>query len=130
MINTFEKETKPLTDWEMMHLLPAMVKELSQHVSRRSAIKSDYIAERMLLATGQKPNGARIRKIVNHIRITGMIPCLVATSEGYYVAANAEEIADCVISLQQRAKQIDQVAQALHNQMLTRFPMSGQMRLF
>lgn len=130
MINTFEKETKPLTDWERETLLPEMVKELRKHVSRRNAIKSDYIAEHMLSATGRRPTGARIRKVVNHIRITGIIPCLVATSDGYYVASTAGEIADCIISLQQRAQQISQVAHALNKQMQAHFPLSGQMRLF
>ena len=103
-----------------------MVKELAQHRSSGNAIKSDHLAERMKLATGQKPNGARIRKVVNAIRIGGYLRCLSATSDGYFVAVNREEIADCVLSLQQRAGQIWQVAEALKLQMDATFPTNPQ----
>ncbi len=126
MITTFEQQTKPLTDWERCTLLPAMVRELSQHRSSGNAIKSDHLAERMQIATGQKPNGARIRKVVNAIRIGGYLRCLSATSDGYFVAANRAEIADCVLSLQQRAAQIWQVAEALKTQMDNVFPNNPQ----
>lgn len=126
MIHNFELQTKPLTDWEKGVLLPAMVKELAQHRSRANAIKSDHLAERMKLATGQKPNGARIRKVVNAIRIGGYLRCLSATSDGYYVAVNRDEIADCVLSLQQRAGQIWSVAEALKIQMDATFPTNPQ----
>lgn len=126
MIHTFELQTKPLTEWEKGVLLPAMVKELAQHRSRGNAIKSDHLAECMKLATGQKPNGARIRKVINAIRIGGYIRCLSATSDGYYVAVNRDEIADCVLSLQQRAGQIWSVAESLKMQMDATFPTNPQ----
>jgi len=129
MITTFENETKPLTDWERMTLLPAMVKELSQHRSRRNAVKSERLAILMEEATGKRPNGARIRKVVNNIRINGYLPCLAATSEGYYIAVNVNEIADCVTSLRQRARQIDQVANALNQQMRQHFPLDYQQKI-
>ena len=126
MIHNFEIQTKPLTEWEKFTLLPAMVKELAQHRSSGNAIKSDHLAERMKLATGQKPNGARIRKVVNAIRIGGYLRCLSSTSDGYFVAVNRDEIADCALSLQQRAGQIWQVAEALKLQMDATFPTNPQ----
>lgn len=129
MIRNFESQTKPLTDWEQTTLLPIMVQELSKHRSGKNAIKSDRLAIIVQEACGQKPNGARIRKVVNHIRVCGIIPCLCATSDGYYVAANINEISDCVTSLRQRARQIDQVASALAGQMNKHFPLNNQMKL-
>lgn len=126
MITTFELQTKPLTDWEQGVLLPAMVKELALHRSSCNAIKSDHLAERMKIATGQKPNGARIRKVVNAIRIGCYLRCLCATSDGYFVAVNRNEIDDCVLSLQQRAGQIWTVSEALKQQMDATFPTNPQ----
>ena len=129
MIKKFEKETKPLTDWEEKTLLPIMVKELSKHRSSRNAIKSDILSHKVEEACGQRPNSARIRKVVNHIRICGLLPCLVATSDGYFIATSHNEIADCVISLRQRARQIDTVASALDTQMRKYFPLDSQLKL-
>jgi len=126
MITNFETQTKPLTDWERMTLLPIMVSELTKHRSRGNAIKSDRLAEIVLKACGEKPNGARIRKVVNHIRVMGLVPCLAATTDGYFVAVNINEIADCVSSLRQRARQIDIVASALTDQMRKHFPLDYQ----
>lgn len=129
MIRTFELHTKTLTEWEKRVLLPAMVKELSMHRSRGNAIKSDILAEKMHEATGQRPNCARIRKVVNAIRIGGYLRCLSATSDGYYIAANRAEIDDCVFSLKQRAAQIWQVAESLQRQMDSTFPNNPQQKI-
>ena len=41
---------------------------------------------------GVKVDGPRIRKIINHIRLNGLVPGLMATSEGYYIATTPEEL--------------------------------------
>ena len=66
--------------------------------------------------------------MVNNIHINGYVPCLAATSDGYYIAVNINEIADCVTSLRQRARQIDQVANALCKQMRKHFPLDYQQK--
>ena len=52
-----------------------------------------------------KMTGARLRKIVSHIRVSGKLP-IIATSKGYYVSYDAEEIRNQVKSLEERAARI------------------------
>ena len=56
----------------------------------------------------------RLRKLVNHIRVKGILP-IIATSQGYYVSYDKQDILDQINSLTQRANSIINSANGLRN---------------
>lgn len=115
MISGFISETAPLTDYERNELLPVVVAGLRNKVGREKAVTSGYICSR-LRAAGYKVDGARLRKVINHIRLTGLVRRLIATSEGYYISNSREELSQYIHSLQGREESIRSVRRALEMQ--------------
>lgn len=115
MLTGFEKETAPLTDYERETLLPIMVKCLSVKHGADLAVKNATIC-RKLTALGYDISEARVRKLVNHIRVNGLVPCLMASSRGYFIAGSIEELDVFIGSLQGREDAIRQVRLAMQEQ--------------
>jgi hypothetical protein len=59
-----------------------------------------------------KINGARLRKMINHMRCNSTLP-IISTSKGYYVSYEVEDINEMIISLSQRAEAIEAAANGL-----------------
>lgn len=116
MLEGFENETKPLTAYESDVLLPVMRKCLSRHIGEDRAVKNFQMCE-ALEKNGYKVSEARIRKLINHIRINGLVECLVATSKGYYIAENTSEVRSHISSLRGREEAIRAVRLALEEQL-------------
>lgn len=115
MITNFEEYTHPLTADElvMLDLFVAIVK----HRTKKTAIKSgeimrkiNAIIEPMGLKT--KLSEARVRKMSNHIRRNSLLP-LCATTVGYYLTDDPDEIAREIQSLRDRANAINAAADGL-----------------
>ena len=85
MIQGFSEQTKPLTDYEVKVILPLIVQGLHGKVGKYKAITNKAMCS-ALKSYGCKIDSPRIRKIINHIRLSGMVIGLIATSEGYYIA--------------------------------------------
>jgi len=100
MIKGFEKETAPLSDYERS-ILPAFVKGFSTKVGKENAITNKQICEAMK-NLGYDVNDARIRKIVNHIRANHLCPVLLASSKGYWVSNDIQEVNDWITSMDGR----------------------------
>lgn len=116
MIKGFENETAPLSEYEERTLLPVMVRSLAAKRGRASAVTSTYICTR-LRAKGYDINGARVRKLINHIRVNGLVPRLIATSDGYYIASDNGELMAYIDSLRGRENAIKAVREAIERQM-------------
>lgn len=103
MINDFEKYTEELSDDEMK-LLPAFVAGLRNKIGKQNAITNKAIQKAFRESEKWNLNipDARVRKIINHIRINGLVNGLCASSNGYYVAANDQELSDYLEGLKQR----------------------------
>lgn len=114
MINGFQTETQPLTDYERQTLLPVMIAGLRRKTGRGMAVTNKYILSR--LKDRYKISEARVRKLINHIRVNGLVPCLIATSEGYYIAQSEQELADYEQSLLSREEAIRAVRLAIDRQ--------------
>lgn len=114
MIKTFEEFTEDLTPDERK-LAWKMADGFFNHVGKAQAITNREIIAAMD-KQGVKLSDAKVRKIVNFIRVSGLVPCLVASSAGYYVAANADEMRDSITSLSQRVSAIAQVRDSLQKQ--------------
>lgn len=117
MIPGFDIETAPLTDEELA-LVPGMVAGLRSKVGASKAITAKditaaYAKQRV------KMTGARVRKMVNHIRRHGLVTKLIATSEGYYIAESDAELSRYLRSLTGRIAAIQHVHDTLKNQLTT-----------
>lgn len=115
MLKGFEIETAPLTEYEEKTLLPIMVRSLSVKHGKGMAVKNGYICDR-LREKGYDINESRVRKLINHIRVNGLVPRLIATSAGYYISDDRKELTDYIESLRGRELAIRAVRKAMEEQ--------------
>jgi hypothetical protein len=115
MITGFEKETHELTVYELETVLPAVIKGLKLRIGKDSAITSTEAIKKMKIF-GIKISSPRWRKIINHIRIQGLISHLVSSSKGYYIATSPNEVKEYLDSLRERINSITMVYDALEYQ--------------
>lgn len=125
MIAGFDEQTEPLSDEEMRQAGDVA------HMLYQNPVwhTSDEIARYLGLPAGNRKAGPRIRKIVNHLRRSGMVPCLIATSQGYKVATSRGEVLEYLHSLEGRISAIAAVKRALAAQMDEAFPSGEQLSL-
>ena len=115
MITNFERETHELNGYELNKLLPIIVQGLSTKIGKEKAITNKSICKAMQ-SQGYKLHDARLRKVIHHIRAHDLIPYLIATSKGYYIATNGQEVEDYIKSLSERINSIQFVKQSLERQ--------------
>lgn len=120
MINGFSNETAPLTEREL-EALPAFVSALSRAHGKANAIYNNE-----LQSLAPEMTGERVRKIINHIRRNDLVPCLVASSRGYFVADTEAELIDYEDSLRGRESAIREVRESIERQRRIRFSRVGQ----
>ena len=90
MIKGFSEETQPLTEYERKVILPIILEGLKTKIGKANAVTNKYIISR--LRDSYKIDAARLRKIINHIRTNDLLPGLIATSEGYFLATTESEL--------------------------------------
>ena len=116
MLKGFTKQTESLTDYELFKLVPAIVKCFqANHIGRENAITNDEMCKK-LQYHNYNCNAVRMRKIINYIRRKGLVPCLIATSEGYYVTRSVNEMDDFIASLKGREDAIRAVRLEMEKQ--------------
>lgn len=89
MLLSHEKQTHELTEKELK-IVPFIVSKLSLNIGKEKSVTNKFICEK-LKSRNISIIQPRFRKIIQYIRIHGLIPCLVATSKGYYVAETRQE---------------------------------------
>jgi len=114
MIKGFDKETHHLTDYELGVLLPVLVRGLITKKGHDQAVTNGYIVA--TLKPTYKISEARVRKIINHIRTHDLVPGLIATSEGYFIAETEAELIEYEESLKGREDAIREVRQSIARQ--------------
>ena len=115
MIKGFSNETSPLNDYELRVLLPVILAGLKDKQGKRHAVTNGYIIGR-LKQQGYRIDAPRLRKVINHIRTNDLIPGLIATSEGYFLAEDEQELMDYEDSLRGREEAIKAVRLAIARQ--------------
>ena len=112
MIINFEEITKELSADERS-AVSMLVKGFANY-TKEAPIKAPDIIDRVnsknLLRF--KLSEPRLRKLCNFIRAKGLLP-LIATSNGYYVSRDTEEIKKQIKSLEERAAAILNSAEGL-----------------
>ena len=122
MITGFEEQTEPLTDQEREVFLPPIIKGLRVKVGKEKAVTNKDIVRGLKANCDIKIGDARVRKMINYIRNNDIIPCLIATSKGYYIAETKDEMLDYIDSLYGRVEAIEADALSMKRQMLARWP--------
>jgi hypothetical protein len=128
MIKNFEYETHPLTDYESNVLLPVIILGLAAKKGNENAVTNKHIVS--VLKGKYSLNEARVRKIINHIRTNDLIPGLIATSEGYFIAETEAELLDYEEILKGREDAIRAVRLAIARQRRILYQKERQKNLF
>jgi hypothetical protein len=110
MVIGFEEYTAALSEGEVL-MAEWLATQLPAYVGKQKAI-SNYRIRWMLFEKYGNLTSARVRKLINHIRINCLVRNLVANNTGYYVATSQEEVDTYIQSLRQRAASIMHVAQS------------------
>jgi len=115
MIKNFETHTEEL-NYEEIKLIPILVNGFKRH-SKASPIKAPSIIKSInekkeQLGLKNKFSEPRLSKCSNYIRTNGILP-LIATSQGYYVSYDKQEINSQIQSLVERANSILKSAEGL-----------------
>jgi hypothetical protein len=112
MIDLFEEITYELTFEELKQ-----ADEVAELLQDGQYHKSTEIMNHLgLVLKGFNP-GARIRKIIHYLRVTGKVKLLCASSKGYYICKNKDKIRKYIHSLEQRERSIYRVRHALKCQL-------------
>ncbi len=106
MVHGFEKQTAPLTAEEKI-LVPILIDILQYHQGIEKATISKDICTLRLSRTKTfgKPitiGGGRLRKMINYIRIHGLLIGLVASNRGHYITHKPQELNRYIRSLMGR----------------------------
>ena len=121
MINGFQEQTEPLTEYEETKLLPQIVRGLSLKVGKNNAVTNTAIVRGMKANLNLKVSEPRVRKIINHIRNNDLVPCLIATSQGYYIAESEQELKEYEDSLLGREEAIHSVRMSIQRQRIRKY---------
>jgi len=104
MITNFEEITEKLTEKEL-EMIPYLVAGFKTH-TKENPIKAPAIIKAFNTSMPQyKITEPRLRKCVNYIRSKSIIP-LIATSKGYYVSNDRNELVSQIMSLRDRSSAI------------------------
>jgi hypothetical protein len=95
--------------------VPGFINGLKTKIGKSNAISNKSIRE-AYLEKGIKISDARVRKIINFIRIKGLVKMLCASSFGYYVASNDQEFKEYLKGLEERINSQSAVYYALMQQ--------------
>ncbi|NLO70238.1 MAG: hypothetical protein GX102_04710 [Porphyromonadaceae bacterium] len=128
MITGFINETAPLSEYEMSVLLPIMIRGLQTKKGKENAVKNAQIVRS--LKGSYKITETRVRKLINHIRTNDIIPGLIATSDGYYIAQTETELLDYEDSLKGRESAIREVRMSIERQRRRLYSRAVQAELF
>lgn len=124
MINGFEKETSPLSQKEL-DVAHFLAKSFKSNVGIKNARTNGYISDKLKSLGHGNFNGPRLRKIINYIRTHNLVPCLLASSKGYWVAETQQEVLDYLDGLRGRRSALDDDIDSIEKQMNKRFKGRG-----
>ena len=112
MITNFEEVTEGLSHVEVTVILPKVIELLKYRQGKDNAITNKKMRN-LLSAMGHDVHPAQIRKMINQIRLKGLVNNLLASAKGYYVSNDKKEIGKYVSSLRERAAAINAIAAEL-----------------
>lgn len=115
MKNELKKRTQPLNNYEQNVLLPILMKGLKMKRGMMNAVTNKQIIHG-LRAHGLRTNEKNLCKLINYIRINDLVAGLMASSTGYYIASNEQELIKYENSLLNREVKIRKVRMSIKRQ--------------
>lgn len=115
MIINFQEQTQRLS-WDEKRARHFITEKLKNSIGRKNVVSAEKLASELKAERGLNMSGSRMRKVINSIRLKDMVPCLIATSRGYYVSADKEELSNYIYSLRQRCAAISMLADVIEIQ--------------
>lgn len=103
MIRGFEKPTCELSEIEKQ-MVDVFISRFKKRPGRQNAVTNGSIREGIKNRLGIDLDAARIRKIVQYIRVNNLLPGLIATSTGYFYTTSITEIREWIESMRQRER--------------------------
>ena len=117
-------DTRP-TDSQERSLAGKIAEVLNNHIGKKQAITN-----RALQDLFPEESERSIQFAINYIRNFDLVLCLVASSQGYYVAADETELQDYERSLNNRIGELVKVRDQVARQRALRFKKPYQESLF
>lgn len=110
-MKNFEEITHELNDAEKWtaELLVLFFKE---RPGKKNTFRNDDLRAYLERAHGEIHTAPRIRKIVQYIRLKGLLNGLIATSSGYWLSNDPEELKSWIESMKERESAVRQSRQA------------------
>jgi hypothetical protein len=112
MITNFENVTEGLSKTETTVILPKVIELVKYRKGKNNAVSNKKLVN-LLTAMGHEVSEPRIRKMINQIRLKGLVNNLLASSKGYYISDDPNEVKKYVASLRERASAINAIADEL-----------------
>jgi hypothetical protein len=106
----------PSISEEEEELARTVAKGLRARVGKGKAITNAQM-RRKLAEQNIRIGGPKMRKIIQHIRLNNLVPLLVASSHGYYVAETDQEVEEYRRSLAERRRAIQLLEENLKFQL-------------
>lgn len=130
MLKNFEDYTAELSP-EERKVVPILVNGLNKLIGKKNAWSNKRIAQTIQDRYNIKLSSPRLRKIIQYIRVKDLVPCLIATSNGYYVAATPKEVEDYIQSLEERINSISLTKYSIERQYKNKYnkPSNNQINL-
>jgi hypothetical protein len=131
MIRNFEEYTAELSEDEAKYIMPRLQMLLTLAIGKERAITNKQIVREINtlnpltkpdekdpgLSWNVKTSEPRIRHMIHILRVSDAVPFLVATSHGYYISNDKQEIEEYMGSVDDRLRSIYQIRRALKRQM-------------
>lgn len=120
MIPGFEKQTVELNKYELS-FVPYIINKLSLNIGKKKAVTNSKICKHLQIYRGADISLPRFRKIVQYIRINGLIKNLIATSNGYFVASSRQECLEHIETMDKRINALITTRDTLSYQMKEKY---------
>lgn len=115
MLTLFENVTSRLTPIEKDTIVPMIVETLKYKNTPQHAVTNKHLVG-WLKACKIDTSEIRVRMMINHIRNTNLLPCLIASGNGYWVTDDPDVIDKYIDSLNGRINSIRNMAESLKAQ--------------
>ena len=105
--------TEDLSSRERHVMVGYIIHELRSRVGRKHAIRAAGLAKILRNDHEEHTTTPRVRKMVNYIRLQGLLPDVIEGVTGYYIAMDGAELKRYVASLNNHADSIRAVTRSM-----------------
>jgi hypothetical protein len=110
------KTVTKVTSMDKVRIVPFVVKKLKAANSKNRMVSGPEIKNSIYKHQGIKINAGKLRVIIHYIRVNGLVKCLLATQQGYFITKDTLEMQVYLKSLNKRIRQIGHLRTSLDRQ--------------